>query len=394
MSSIIQQTQQHPARAHVTTLGQAGHGKTTLLSALTRVLARASAENTYIPVAQLENISDERVRGVTIAHTEVTYTLGERQYIHVDYPGTSDCLKGLIAGLYPLDGGILVISASDGPGPQTREQVALARQLNLPALLVFLNVFDQEEEEELLEVVELEVRELLARFHFTSVDTPIIRGSALQALESTGDLSRSDPATQGIWTLLEEMQARVQVPLPPQDRPFLMAIENIFAFKGRDLAVVGSIERGKVNVRDMVEVSGLEKESSMAYVTGLEILKKNVRQASAGSLVACFYKRHRTHTDEPWSGAGPARIGRTPYHLLGSHLHPLTRGGRPPCPLFSMATAPNFIYGQRILRGKSRCLTEEKESCPGTTLTSMCTFSCRWSWKKGRDLPCARVGEW
>jgi elongation factor Tu len=301
------------ARVNISTLGQAGHGKTTLLSALTRVLARANEVNTYLTIDQLEGTLDGRVRGVSIAHAEATYTLGERQYVHVDYQSHADSLKGMIAGLYPIDGAILVISAPDGPQPQTREHVLLAHQLKVPTLLVFMNKMDQGEDEELLDVVELEVRELFARYRFANTDVPIIRGSALQVLESKGDLSRSDPAAQCIWELLKAMNTRISSALPARARPFLMQIEDVFDLKRRGIAAVGYVEGGIIRAGENVEIIGMERASRAALVTDIEMFQKTIKEATAGDAITCFL-----------SGIVRANVGRGQVLALPGSIQPST----------------------------------------------------------------------
>jgi elongation factor Tu len=316
-------------RINIVTLGQIGHGKTTLLSALTCVLARANDANTHMTVDQLEHPLKERVRGISIAHTEATYTYNERQYLHVDYPSHANSLKGMIAGLHRMNGAILVVSALDGPQPQTQEQVHLALQVKVPALLVFINKMDQGEDQALLDVVELEVRELLVRYGLASTDMPIVRGSALQALESKGDLSRLDPVAQCIWELLETMETCIPCPLPAEAKPLLMQIEDVFDLKKRGIAAVGYIERGVISAGEHVEIIGMEQESRTVLVTGIEMCQKTVKQATAGNAITCFLSKVvRENIGRGQVLALPGSI--QPSAIFVAHVYILTQeeGGR------------------------------------------------------------------
>src|SRR5512146_1895976 len=226
---------------NVGTIGHVDHGKTTLTAAITKVLAM-SGEAEFRAFDQIDNAPEERQRGITIAISHVEYETEKRHYAHVDCPGHADYIKNMITGAAQMDGAILVVAAPDGPMPQTREHILLARQVEVPAMVVFLNKVDMMEDEELLELVELEVRELLSKNRFPGEETPIIRGSALQALESTGDLSREDPAAAPIWALMDAVDEYIPTPPRPIDQPFLMPVEDVFSIKGRGTVVTGRIE--------------------------------------------------------------------------------------------------------------------------------------------------------
>ncbi len=274
---------------NVGTIGHIDHGKTTLTAAITKVLA-ASKLAKYTAFDQIDKAPEEKERGITIAIAHVEYETEKRHYAHVDCPGHADYIKNMITGAAQMDGAILVVSAPDGPMPQTREHILLARQVEVPAMVVFLNKVDMMEDEELLELVELEVRELLSRNRFPGEETPIIRGSALAALESTGDLSRSDPAAKPIWDLMDAVDSYIPTPPRPVDKPFLMPIEDIFGIKGRGTVVTGRIERGKVKVGETVEILGMADQGRSIVVTGVEMFQKTLDEGEAGDNVGCLLR--------------------------------------------------------------------------------------------------------
>src|SRR5215472_10982352 len=214
---------------NVGTIGHIDHGKTTLTAAITKVLAKANPSNKYVAFDRIDNAPEERERGITIAIAHVEYETDQRHYAHVDCPGHADYIKNMITGAAQMDGAILVVSAPDGPMPQTREHILLARQVEVPAMVVFLNKVDMLDDEELLELVELEVRELLSRYSFPGDDVPVIRGSALKALESKGDLTRSDEDAGCIWQLMDAVDSYIPTPVRATDKPFLMPIEDVFS---------------------------------------------------------------------------------------------------------------------------------------------------------------------
>ncbi len=274
---------------NVGTIGHIDHGKTTLTAAITKVLAQAKLAK-YTAFDQIDKAPEEKERGITIAIAHVEYETEKRHYAHVDCPGHADYIKNMITGAAQMDGAILVVSAPDGPMPQTREHILLARQVEVPAMVVFLNKVDMMDDEELLELVELEVRELLSRNRFPGEETPIIRGSALQALESTGDLSRADPAAAPIWALMDAVDSYIPTPPRPVDQPYLMPIEDVFGIKGRGTVVTGRIERGKVKVGDTIEILGMKAESRQVVVTGVEMFQKSLDEGLAGDNVGCLLR--------------------------------------------------------------------------------------------------------
>jgi elongation factor Tu len=243
---------------NVGTIGHIDHGKTTLTAAITKVLASAKLAQ-YTAFDQIDKAPEERERGITIAIAHLEYETTKRHYAHVDCPGHADYIKNMITGAAQMDGAILVVSAPDGPMPQTREHVLLAHQVEVPSMVVFLNKVDMMDDEELLELVELEVRELLTKNHFPGDDVPVIRGSALKALESRGDLSRSDPAAVCIWELMDAVDEYIPTPLRAIDKPFLMPVEDVFGIKGRGTVATGRIERGLVKIGESVEIVGMKE---------------------------------------------------------------------------------------------------------------------------------------
>src|SRR5437868_2939204 len=275
---------------NVGTIGHIDHGKTTLTAAITKVLAKASANTKYTAFDQIDKAPEERERGITIAIAHVEYETEQRHYAHVDCPGHADYIKNMITGAAQMDGAILVVSALDGPMSQTREHILLAQQVEVPAMVVFLNKVDMMDDEELLELVELEVRELLSKYQFPGDAIPFVRGSALKALESTGDLSRTDAEAACIWELMEAVDTYIPTPPRATDKPFLMPIEDVFGIKGRGTVGTGRIERGIVKVGDAVEIVGMQEQTRQVVVTGVEMFQKTLDQGMAGDNVGCLLR--------------------------------------------------------------------------------------------------------
>ena len=272
---------------NVGTIGHVDHGKTSLTAAITKVLA-LKGEAEYRPFDSIDNAPEERARGITIAIAHVEYETDKRHYAHVDCPGHADYIKNMITGAAQMDGAILVVAAPEGPMPQTREHILLARQVEVPALVVFLNKVDMMEDPELLELVELELRELLTSQGFPGDEVPIIRGSALKALESTST-DPNAPEYKCIWELMDAVDNYIPTPVRPLDKPFLMPIEDVFGIKGRGTVVTGRIERGVVKVGDEVEIVGL-RETKKTTVTGVEMFKKMLDEGQAGDNVGCLLR--------------------------------------------------------------------------------------------------------
>ena len=273
--------------ANVGTIGHVDHGKTSLTAAITKVLAMRGAAQ-FRAFDSIDNAPEERARGITIAIAHVEYETDKRHYAHVDCPGHADYIKNMITGAAQMDGAILVVAAPDGPMPQTREHLLLAKQVEVPSIVVFLNKVDMMEDEELLELVELELRELLTANGFPGDDTPIIRGSALKALESTST-DPDAPEYACIWELMKAVDEYIPQPERPRDLPFLMPIEDVFGIKGRGTVVTGRIERGVVKVGEEIEIVGI-KNTRKTTVTGVEMFKKLLDQGEAGDNVGCLLR--------------------------------------------------------------------------------------------------------
>jgi len=269
---------------NVGTIGHVDHGKTTLTAAITKVLAEAGGAE-FTAYDDIDKAPEERARGITISTAHVEYETEARHYAHVDCPGHADYVKNMITGAAQMDGAILVVSATDGPMPQTREHILLARQVGVPALVVYMNKCDQVDDEEILELVEMEVRELLDSYEFPGDDIPVIRGSALMALED-GDETLGK---NSIAELMNAVDAYIPQPERPKDMPFLMPIEDVFSISGRGTVVTGRIERGIVKVGEEIEIVGI-KETSKTTVTGVEMFRKLLDQGEAGDNVGCLLR--------------------------------------------------------------------------------------------------------
>src|SRR3989440_1915611 len=274
---------------NVGTIGHIDHGKTTLTAAITKVLASAKLAQ-YTAFDQIDKAPEERERGITIAIAHVEYETQKRHYAHVDCPGHADYIKNMITGAAQMDGAILVVSAPDGPMPQTREHILLARQVEVPAMVVFLNKVDMMDDEELLELVELEVRELLSKNQFPGDEVPVIRGSALRALESPGDLSRQDGDAACIWELMDAVDSYIPTPVRATDKPFLMSVEDVFGIKGRGTVATGRIERGTIKTGEAVQIVGMKEATRTVVVTGVEMFQKTLDQGLAGDNVGCLLR--------------------------------------------------------------------------------------------------------
>jgi elongation factor Tu len=333
-----QKFERNKPHVNVGTIGHIDHGKTTLTAAITKTLAKAGRAK-YMAFDQIDKAPEERERGITISIAHVEYETEKRHYAHVDCPGHADYIKNMITGAAQMDGAILVVSAPDGPMPQTREHILLARQVEVPAMVVFLNKVDMMDDEELLELVELEVRELLSKNNFPGDDVPIIRGSALKALESTGDLSRNDEAAKPIWELMDAVDNYIPTPPRPTDKPFLMPIEDVFGIKGRGTVVTGRIERGTVKVGEEVEIIGFTEASRKVVCTGVEMFQKTLDQGEAGDNVGCLLRGvERTDVERGQVLAKPGSIKpKTKFtaevYILskeeGGRHSPFTNGYRP-----------------------------------------------------------------
>ena len=271
---------------NVGTIGHIDHGKTTLTAAITKVLHTKNKGIAVREYGSIDNAPEERERGITIAVAHVEYETANRHYAHIDCPGHADYIKNMITGAAQMDGAILVVAAKDGPMPQTREHVLLARQVNVPYLVVFMNKVDMVDDPEILDLVELEVRELLKKYNFPGDDIPVIRGSALQANEHPEDPKAAEP----IWELMKAVDSYIPTPTRPVDRPFLMPVEDIFSITGRGTVVTGRIERGIVKVGDEIEIVGMQDAARKSVVTGVEMFRKLLDEGQAGDNVGALLR--------------------------------------------------------------------------------------------------------
>ncbi|NBJ89453.1 elongation factor Tu [Acutalibacter sp. 1XD8-36] len=273
---------------NIGTIGHVDHGKTTLTAAITKVLAM-KGDADFMDYANIDKAPEERERGITINTAHVEYQTDARHYAHVDCPGHADYVKNMITGAAQMDGAILVVSAADGPMPQTREHILLARQVGVPSIVVFMNKVDQVDDEELLELVEMEVRDLLNEYEFPGDDTPIIKGSALQALECASN-DPSDPTYAPILELMSSVDSYIPTPERKSDLPFLMPVEDVMTITGRGTVATGRVERGQLKLSEEVELVGLTEETRKVVVTGIEMFRKTLDYAEAGDNVGVLLR--------------------------------------------------------------------------------------------------------
>jgi elongation factor Tu len=308
---------------NVGTIGHVDHGKTTLTAAITKVLASTGMAE-FVPFDQIDKAPEERERGITIATAHVEYQTKSRHYAHVDCPGHADYIKNMITGAAQMDGAILVVAATDGPMPQTREHILLARQVGVPRIVVYLNKVDAVDDPELLDLVELEVRELLSKYEFPGDKTPIIRGSALKALEG----EKSEMGEGSIAKLMEAVDTFIPTPVRDIDKPFLMAIEDVFSISGRGTVVTGRVERGVIKVGDEVEILGI-RPTQKTVATGVEMFRKLLDQGQAGDNIGVLLRG--TKKDDVERGQVLAKPGSiTPHKKFKASAYILTKeeGGR------------------------------------------------------------------
>ena len=308
---------------NVGTIGHIDHGKTTLTAAITKALQESvGGDNAFVSFDKIDNAPEEKARGITIATAHVEYETKTRHYAHVDCPGHADYIKNMITGAAQMDGAILVVAATDGPMPQTREHIVLARQVGVPYIVVALNKCDAVDDEELLELVELEIRELLSKYDFPGDDIPVVRVSALKALEGDKD------AVDGVLKLMDAVDTYIPVPTRPVDKPFMMPIEDVFSIEGRGTVVTGRIERGIVKVNEQVEIVGI-KDTTKSTVTGVEMFHKLLDAGEAGMNVGCLLRGVKREDVE--RGQVLAKAGTiTPHTKFKAQVYVLSKdeGGR------------------------------------------------------------------
>ena len=349
---------------NVGTIGHVDHGKTTLTAAITKSLANTGLAS-FREFDSIDNAPEEKERGVTIAITHVEYATESRHYAHVDCPGHADYIKNMITGAAQMDGAILVVSAPDGPMPQTREHILLARQVEVPAIVVALNKVDMMDDEELLELVELEMRELLTEYGFPGDDVPIVRVSALNALEAD-DTSRDSEWGSGIWELMDAVDSYIPIPDRPRDQPFLMPVEDVFSIKGRGTVVTGRVEQGVIKVGETVDVVGF-KETSQTVVTGVEMFHKMLDEAEPGDAVGLLLRGvDRDDIERGQVLCAPGSI--TPHTDASAQVYVLTKeeGGRH-TPFFS-GYKPQFYVRTTDVTGEIKLPNGVEMVMPGDNI--------------------------
>ena len=310
---------------NIGTIGHVDHGKTTLTAAITKTLA-SKGQADFVDYANIDKAPEERERGITINTAHVEYETASRHYAHVDCPGHADYIKNMITGAAQMDGAILVIAATDGPMAQTKEHLLLARQVGVPYIIVFMNKVDQVDDEELLELVEMEIRETLDEYEFPGDDTPIIKGSALKALEAT---SADDPACACIWELMDAVDSYIPTPDRKADQPFLMPVEDVFTITGRGTVATGRVERGQLKTSEEVEIIGLTEERRKTVVTGIEMFRKLLDYAEAGDNIGALLRGiQRSEIERGQVLAKPGTIN--PHTKFSGQVYVLTKdeGGR------------------------------------------------------------------
>lgn len=335
--AVFERTKPH---VNIGTIGHIDHGKTTLTAAITMRLSQKAGEGNVKKFEDIDNAPEEKERGITINTAHVEYETDARHYAHVDCPGHADYVKNMITGAAQMDGAILVVAASDGPMPQTREHILLARQVNVPRIVVFLNKVDQVDDPELLELVEMELRELLDKYDFPGDEIPIISGSALAAMNSEG---KDDDACKCVDELMVAVDDYIPVPERAVDLPFLMPVEDVFSIKGRGTVGTGRVERGKVNVGDAVEIVGLTDEVRKTTVTGVEMFNKTLNEGQAGDNVGLLLRGvEKKDLERGQVVAAPGSI--TPHTKFVAEVYVLTKeeGGRH-TPFFA-GYRPQFFF--------------------------------------------------
>jgi elongation factor Tu len=353
MADVYQRTKPH---VNIGTIGHVDHGKTTLTAAIATVLSKHGGGKA-MKYEDIDNAPEEKARGVTINITHVEYETAKRHYAHIDAPGHADYIKNMITGAAQMDGAILVVSAPDGPMPQTREHILLAHQVQVPSIVVFLNKCDMVQDEELLDLVEMEVRELLTKYQYPGNDVPIIRGSALKALEGDPEYEKK------IMELMDTVDSYIPTPVRDTEKPFLMPIEDVFSIKGRGTVVTGRISRGKIKVNEPVELVGI-RPTKASVVTGVEMFKKSLDEGQAGDNVGILLRGiEKADVERGQVLAKPGSI--TPHKEFEAEVYILTKeeGGRH-TPFFT-GYRPQFYIGTTDVTGEANLPTGVEMVMPG-----------------------------
>ncbi|MBN1361642.1 MAG: elongation factor Tu [Sedimentisphaerales bacterium] len=365
--AVFERTKPH---INIGTIGHIDHGKTTLTAAITMRLAVKAGKGNVKRFEEIDNAPEEKERGITINTAHVEYETDNRHYAHVDCPGHADYIKNMITGAAQMDGAILVVAASDGPMPQTREHILLARQVNVPSIVVFLNKVDQVDDPELLDLVELEIRELLSKYQFPGDDIPIIKGSALKAMESEG---KDDEACKAIDELMAAVDSYFPLPERDVDKPFLMPVEDVFSIKGRGTVGTGRVDRGRVRVGEEVDIVGMATEIRKTVVTGVEMFNKTLDEGQAGDNIGLLLRGvEKKELQRGQVVAAPGSI--TPHTKFHAEVYVLTQaeGGRH-TPFFA-GYKPQFYFRTTDVTGQIHGLLSQEgkaaEMCmPGDNIT-------------------------
>ena len=361
---MAEKFERNKPHVNVGTIGHVDHGKTTLTAAITKVLNLAGYKSRVEDVTQIDNAPEEKARGITIALHHSEYETAKRHYAHIDAPGHADYIKNMITGAAQMDGAILVVSAVDGPMPQTREHILLAYQVGVPAIIVFLNKCDMVDDPELIDLVEAEVRELLKKYNFPGDAIPVIRGSGLKALEAT---SVDDPWAKKIIELAEKLDSYIPDPVRDTDKPFLMPVEDVFSIEGRGTVVTGRVERGKVKVNDEIEVVGI-RDTARTIVTGIEMFNKSLDEGIAGDNAGILLRGLKKEDVE--RGQVIAKPGSvTPHTEFESEVYILSKeeGGRH-TPFFA-GYKPQFYIRTTDVTGEVTLPAGTEMVMPGDTIT-------------------------
>ena len=351
---------------NIGTIGHVDHGKTTLTAAITKILSqKAGSKVQYRDFWSIDNAPEEKERGITIQIAHVEYDTDKRHYAHIDCPGHADYVKNMITGAAQMDGAILVVSGADGPMPQTREHILLARQVNVPAIVVFMNKCDMVDDEEILDLVELEIRELLSEYKFPGDDIPIVRGSALKSLESDGNLD--DDFNKQIMALMDAVDDYIELPERPIDKDFLLPIEDVFTISGRGTVVTGRVERGIVKVGDEIEIVGI-RDTKKRIVTGVEMFKKLLDEGQAGDNIGVLLRG--TDREEVERGMVLAKSGSiTPHTKFKAEVYVLSKeeGGRHTP--FVTGYRPQFFFRTTDVTGSANLPEGVEMVMPGDNAT-------------------------
>jgi len=364
----FERTKEH---MNIGTIGHIDHGKTTLTAAITKALGYKNPKIAFVPFDQIDKAPEERERGITIAIAHVEYETEKRHYAHVDCPGHADYIKNMITGAAQMDGAILVVAASEGPMPQTREHILLARQVGVPGMVVFLNKVDMVDDPELMELVELEVRELLTQYQFPGDEIPIVKGSALKALQSTST-DPNAPEYKCIYELMQAVDTYFPTPKREIDKPFLMPVEDVFTISGRGTVVTGRVERGVVKVSEEVEIVGL-RETQKTVCTGVEMFRKLLDQGQAGDNIGVLLRGiKREEVERGQVVAKPGTI--TPHTKFKAEAYILTKeeGGRH-TPFFD-GYRPQFYFRTTDVTGVTKLPAGTEMVMPGDNVTMEVTL--------------------